>query len=198
MGGTGNFYADDELLAQLDTLPNKSEFIRTHLKQALAQSSESERRLNEINDELDDIDQKMRDLKQERSQLVREQEELEALTGASKSVENAQDQKLNIVVETVEEMLTRPEETRLRYLKKELNGDLATAIWEDVTLHTIENADANAVSGEMVLEDLREDGFDPDEVVTAELNDVYSLTDDAFDIVAGVTSRERSEIEELL
>jgi chromosome segregation ATPase len=197
-GKTVNYYSDEEQADRLSDLQNKSEFIRRAVDAALSAQSESERRLSEIDDEVDYIDKQIRDLKQERSELVREREELEALTGASKSAEESQDKQLNIVVETVEEMLTRPADTQIRYLKKNLNDDLATAIDEDVVLHTIDNADANAVSGEMVLDDLRDEGFDTNEVVTAEHNDVYSLTDDAFEIVAGVTSRERSEIEELL
>ncbi|MCU4801352.1 hypothetical protein OB920_13305 [Halobacteria archaeon HArc-gm2] len=198
MGGTGNFYADDELLEKLDELPNKSEFIRNAVGAALSAESESERRLSEIDDDIDDIDEKIRGLKQSRSELVKEREEIEAVVGAVDSSDSGEPERVQHVFDVVEEMLSKPTHVWEGHLNKNLNDNLAESITEDVTMHQIDNPDANAVSGEFVKEDLRDEGFDPEEVITADHNEVYALSDEAFEIFDGLTSRERAEIEELL
>lgn len=195
---TISIYVDEDQKSALQQMENQSEFSRRALDAALQNQSGAERRLNEIESDIDDIDAKIRSLKQERGELEREREELEGIVGAAQTVDENQNKRLNIVVEAVEEMMTRPADTQMRFLKLELNEGLATTIRNEVNLHTLENADTNAVSGEMVIDDLRDDGFDPDEAITGELKGTFSLTDEAFDHFKGLTPREVDEIEAIL
>lgn len=188
---------EDDLAEYTDSLPNKSEVIRRLLREhkngevarANERIAEIEEELEAVEEEIEELEARKNELKSEKARLAEQREKRDDVATG--------------IVELAEELVTiEPDirETAAKRIASDVPAPLVGDILETVDIHyyDADGGVSGAIAhGDMVIDDLDEDGVDTKDLVGGE--GAVSIPDGhpADDVLQGLTTREWEAIQEV-